>query len=372
MRSLRRWAIVAVGTAVLLLLPWAISHRPVPKSSVSASALLAQIRGSSGVAYSGLAESVGGLQLPDAKQLSAVTSLLGDRNQLRVWWGGAQSWRVDTISPTGETGLHLDGGLLWSWDYEANRAISSITYDGQVHLPRSTDLLPPQLALRLLADATAKDVTRLPTQRVAGRTAAGLRLTPSQPQSTIAHVDVWADPATGLPLKVVAAGKSSGVAAMETHFLDLNMGAPSAGLIDFNPPPGAKVQFNNNADPLTALDQRFPRPAPDQLAGLDRVKRQGISPAVSIYGHGVTSMVLVPLRGDDANSLLQQLTKATAIPVDSSSGADTITISVGPVNMMVSVLGRRGYVLAGTVTTDAMQTAANDLETANQQDPFPR
>lgn len=132
------------------------------------------------------------------------------------------------------------------------------------------------------------------------------------------------------------------------------------------------MQFNNNADPLTALDQRVRRVAPEQLAGLDRVQRQGIIPAVSIYGHGVTSMVLVPLRGDDADTLLTQLSRATAIPVEQPPGARTITIRVGPVNMMVIVLGARGYVLAGTVTTDAMQTAAGELQTAVQQNGFPR
>ncbi len=56
-------------------------------------------------------------------------------------------------------------------------------------------------------ERSSDELSRLPARRVAGRSAAGLRLVPADPASTIARVDVWADEASGLPLRVEVYGE---------------------------------------------------------------------------------------------------------------------------------------------------------------------
>ena len=72
-------------------------------------------------------------------------------------------------------------------------------------------------------------------------------------------------------------------------------------------------------------------------------------------------LLLVPVPNDLAGSLIRQLSRATGIPIDQSEYLDSITISVGPVNLVVASGRDRAYVLAGTVTLDGMQTALNEL-----------
>ena len=74
-----------------------------------------------------------------------------------------------------------------------------------VRLPDDADLAPPALARRLLAGARPAELRRLPSRRVAGRSA-GAAPAPGEPTTTIERVDVWADTATGLPLRVEAYG----------------------------------------------------------------------------------------------------------------------------------------------------------------------
>jgi hypothetical protein len=361
MRNRWRWAVVAVGTVALLLLPWTIARIPHSHSSLGAAALLARVRASAHIPYSGLAESEGGLQLPDARQLNAVANLLGGRSQLRVWYANPEFWRVDSITPTGENDAHLEGRLLWKWDYETNVVDATMVDPGQMHLPRPSDLTPPDLARRFLSHASPNDVTRLGTRRIAGHDAPGIRLVPTEPESTIRAIDVWADPQTGLPLQVQALAKGGVNRPIESRFLDVSLARPADSTIRFRPNLRSNVDFHLHEDLLSSLDTRFARAAPSALAGLSIAPRSGAVPAVALYGGGVTSLVLVPVPNNLAGSLIRQLSRATGIPIDQSETLDSITITVGPVNLVVASGFHRAYVLAGTVTLDGMQAAINQL-----------
>jgi outer membrane lipoprotein-sorting protein len=361
MRSQWRWGVVAAGTAALLLLPWTIARIPHSRSSIGAADLLARLRGSADVAYSGLVESEGGLQLPDARQFNSVANLVGGRSQLRVWYADPELWRVDSITPTGENDVHMDGRLLWEWDYETSVVDATIVDPGQMHLPRPSDLTPPELARRFLAHASPSAVTRLATRRIAGHDAPGIRLVPREPESTIRAVDVWADPATGLPLQVQALAKGGVNRPIESRFLEVRLARPADSTIRFRPNLRSNVDFHLREDLLTSLDTRFARAAPSTLAGLSMAPRSGTVPAVALYGGGVTSLVLVPVPNDLAGSLIRQLSRATGIPIDQSEYLDSITISLGPVNLVVASGQLRAYVLAGTVTLDGIQAALNQL-----------
>ena len=89
-------------------------------------------------------------------------------------------------------------------DRVALRADSArLSRDPDIRLPRTADLVPPVLAERLLRDVDADERTPAsPRRRVAGVDAPGLRLAPAAAQSSIDHVDLWADPDSGVPLRV--------------------------------------------------------------------------------------------------------------------------------------------------------------------------
>jgi len=210
MTSLRRWLVVLAGTALLAALPALVAARPVSAGHLTAGTLLARIQQSGGVGFSGYAESDGGLALPVASQFNNVADLFGGHRQLRVWWRSALDWRVDSIGYTGEIDTHASDSGSWRWDYESNSAtFTAYTGTPRVRLPTDADLLPPRLAQRLLSEATAAEASSLAGRRVAGVAAAGLRIRPTGPASTVDHLDVWADPRTGLPLAIAVYGRAA-------------------------------------------------------------------------------------------------------------------------------------------------------------------
>ncbi len=356
MTAARRWCIVAVGIAVLVALPTAIRALPARDSALSASTLLQRVQGSGGVAYSGYAEAVGGLQLPVTDEFSDLANLLGERTRLRVWWRGDDDWRVDALEPSGETDLIHDERGTTVWEYEAARVTR--TSDPAVRLPRTADLLPSVLGRWLLSEASAREVSRLPAERVAGRDAPGLRLDPADPQSSVDHVDVWVDARTGLPLRVAVYGPAEDTAAMTTSFLELSTEAPGAADTAFTRPPGAEFDVEETLDIATRADRFAPVLPPDRLAGLQR--RSGDrGGAVGDYGRGVTRLVAIPLWDEPAGPLRDQLARTPGVEVDDVG----TTVTIGVLGLLLADRNRDGtsWLLAGTVTTSTLRQAATEL-----------
>lgn len=353
MVSVRRWSVVAAGLAVLIALPAAIAALPPRSSKITAADLLARIQHSKDVPYSGYAEATGGLSLPVSRQFSSVADLFGQTTHLRVWYRGRTDWRVDTITLAGESDVHAGPTGTWTWDFEDNRAswtAGATTPD--VRLPDSGDVVPTNLARRLLSQATAAQVRRLPAKRIAGRSAPGLRLTPAEPGSTIERVDVWADERTGLALRVDVYG--GGTTVMSSRFLDFSTHRPSAHETAFTPPDAARVQMLDQPDLAAEIDQFGGTTPPSTLAGLPRNPSLPTFGAIGVYGTGVTELVAVPLPGRAAFSLQRQL-EGTAVKKD---GGQALTI--GPLNLLAT----DNWLLVGTVVYDRLSQAAKQLDRA--------
>ena len=47
--------------------------------------------------------------MPDSDSFVGLAQLLGEDNDLRVWWRAADDWRIDRIRSTGETDLFRRG-----------------------------------------------------------------------------------------------------------------------------------------------------------------------------------------------------------------------------------------------------------------------
>ena len=357
---MRRWLVVLAGIAVLVALPSVVAALPARSGDISAAELLRRIMSSAGRPYSGYAESTGGLALPVTNRFGSVADLFGGRTQLRVWYRSEVNWRIDAISFAGETDLHHDESGDWTWNYESNtvdRTGSPVA--PQVRLPSTTDLVPPELGRRLLSQAQPGEATRIASARVAGRSVPGLRITPDQAVSSISRVDVWADPGTGLPLRVEVRGKQSDAAAITTSFLDFSPAPPPEAVTAFIPPADSRLSDRASRDLVTAIDQLGAVLPPDRLAGLDRNRQLPTLGSVGVYGRGVTELVAVPLPGRLAHSLGRELADATGADPDEPR----LSLTVGPLNLMLSLPTQpdAAWLLVGTVTADTLAAAAAQL-----------
>jgi hypothetical protein len=175
----------------------------------------------------------------------------------------------------------------------------------------------------------------------------------------VARVDVWADAATGLPLKVQLFGEGPGNPALDTRFLDLDLHRPAAGVTAFTPPPDAVLLRGDDLGVLEDATRRLARvPLPATLAGLPRRSIEGAPPAIGLYGRGVTLLAVVPV----PDRLAGELQRAAAQSPTAVRDQLGTRLAAGPLGiMLVGAPGRTTYLLTGTVTLDALAQAAGQL-----------
>ena len=354
-----RWLVVLLAAAALVVTPLALGARPAVASDVAAPELAHRVQRSGAAAWSGYVESTGTLQVPDSDSFANLAQLLGEDNDLRVWWRGADDWRVDRIRSTGETDLFRRGGASIRWVFESETA--TVAPVSTIRLPDASDLLPPTLGRSLLQGVRPEELVRLPARRVAGVDAPGLRLTPDQPAASVDHVDLWADPESGLALRVDLYGPGDVRPLLSTTLRTLDLGLPPESTTLFVPPDDVTVNYDDSVDVAASANAFAPFDLPATLAGLP--SRDGTDPgAVGIYGRGPTTVLALPLRGQVARPLRERL-RASATATDSALGT---LAPLGPVSLLVTRdRGRGALLLAGTVTPETLERAARQLGTAS-------
>jgi len=310
--------------------------------------------------YQGYAESIAHLQLPDLPQVSDVTALLNGTTRIRAWYAGPQRWRVDVLGPSGERDLYQTERGLVVWDYGAGLFTEVLGEPPPVRLPRATDLLPPDLARRLLSATAGEPIAAAPPRRVAGIDAAGLRVSVTDRTTTVAGFDVWADPATGLPLRVEVRGRRSDRPAVTTAFSEVSLRPPAEQVLSPAPGPGTARTATGAGDLVTVLDRFARATLPGQLAGRPRVST-GVH-GVGQYGAGLSTLVVLPLPPDLATGALDKALNAggTEVTLARGTGAvagnDLLTVLVAQ-----SPSEHRSAVLAGLVDGVTLQQAADEL-----------
>jgi hypothetical protein len=212
----------------------------------------------------------------------------------------------------------------------------------------------------MLTDATTAEVTSLPSRRIAGRDTEGLRLRPVDRRTTVDHVDVWADAASAIPLRVDVVGARSTTPTMTAEFTDFSTAVPPASVTAFSPPIGSRVRQRVMPD-LVAFLSRFSAVVPPAtLAGLPRNDRRRPDGAVGLYGRGVTELVAIPIPPSQAAEVRRQLATAPGV-ADTPQG---LALSVGPVGLLLSrdddTLAT-AWLLTGTVTEATLTAAAREL-----------
>ena len=351
-----RWLVVLFTAAALVATPIVIGARHALPSDISASDLAARVQQSTPVAWSGFVETSGTLQVPDNESFATLAQLLGENTPLRVWWRNTDDWRVDRIRSTGETDLFRQRGYTIRWVFESE--IATYSPVSKIRLPDASDLLPSTLARELMRDAREDELSRLPARRVAGIDAPGLRLTPDESATTIAQVDIWAEPGSGLPLRVELYGVGEERPVLTTTLLELSLSEPSAETTHFDRAQGVEVNYEQSVDVAAAANAFAPYDLPASLAGLR--SRDGEDPgAVGIYGRGPTTLIALPLRRQVAGPLRRQLSDRGRVQFTDVG----VLAPMGPVGLLITPFrGRRGaFLLAGTVNSATLQRAATEL-----------
>ncbi len=357
--ALRRWAVVAAGTAAICALPAVVAAWPVPGSPLSAAQLRSRIVGSDDVPYQGYAVSDVDLNLPNLPDLGNVTSLLDGSTDQYTWYRSPGQWRADVLTTAGEDDTYQTSQGTFTWSYTSN-LLTQIFGTQPVRLPRAADLLPPALARRLLSLAGRADrFARLPSERVAGVDAAGLRVVPASKSTSIGAVDVWADPANGLPVEVEIFARGATAPLLVTRFLDLSLARPSLSTVTPQPAPDVGYTSTELPDVSRILDE-FGPPLPSQLAGYNQVADPGGLADVAAYGAGFARFVVLPLPQRTGSAAMSAASSVGAAFKVSGGSAVLIQASLLTV-VLVSPPGGPVFLLTGAVLPTVLQAAANQL-----------
>ena len=352
---------MACGVAALCALPVVIAARPVPASPLTAAALRSRILASSGAAYQGYAESSVDLGLPSLPFLGNVSLLLDGITDQYAWYRSPGHWRADVVTGTGESDTYQAGQALYQWSYGRD-LLTRITGDQPVRLPRAADLLPPALGRRLLGFASPADhLSRLPSRRIAGVDAAGLRLVPADPGTTVGAISIWADPGTGLPVEVAVTSRGASQPVLVARFLDLSESRPALATVTPDPAPGVGVATADLPD-ITGILNGFGPPLPRQLAGNRRVAVPGGLSDVAAYGAGFSRFAVLTLPFRDGFGAMNAAKDAGAGQVSLSGGTGyAIQTPLLTVLLAQSQFGGPVYLLTGAVTAALLQNAASAL-----------
>jgi len=178
-------------------------------------------------------------------------------------------------------------------------------------------------------------------------------------------VDIWADPATGLPTAVQVFARGSGRPLVTTSFLQLSESRPARSAVTPNPAPGVGVTTAELPDVAEILAGTGP-PLPGRLAGFARTQLRGGITSVAAYGTGFSRFAVIPLPGHVGTQALSTALAAGAEQVEFEDG--TIVVIRTPLLTVVLASSRFGgpvFLLAGPVTPAVLQRAASGVMAAS-------
>lgn len=353
-----RWLVVALLALGVCAPPTVLRLLPASDTDISAAALAKRIDASRDTGWSGEVRAQGALEVPlGGSTFGGVARLLGERTELRVWWRNKVNWRVDRITPTGETDLLREGSASIRWKYEDKTA--RLVSWSRIRLPDDNDLVPTELAARLLDGAKTSELSRIPPRRVAGQSAVGLRLVPADPSSTIARVDVWADESSGVPLRVAVYGDGdSRHPTLTTEVVSFDEEEPSDREVSFEFAPDVDFERGSSFDAVASANAFAPFRLPSEVVDLERRGAEAGLGAVGVYGRGPTALLAVPLRDGPADELAKQLARSR----DARETGRNVALDIGPLSVMLVRGEPANFLLTGTVTPAALQQAAIELQ----------
>lgn len=360
-----RWGAVAAGSAALIASPTLVAAAFAPNGVVlTPQQVVAAAEASSHISHQGLVQVEGRLGLPSLPFAGNAFGLLDQGTRVRTWWASPTSWRTDTLSAGGQVEQFAIPGATRSWDYEQQTVTVLADTEG-LRMPRTVDLMPPAAARWLLSLAGPADrAVPLAPRVVAGVLASGAELISGEADSSLAAVEVWVEPSSGLPVEVDAYARGLAVPVFSSYFLDLSLSTPDPAVLSPKLDPTADVHVRR-FDLLSFLRSVGTATLPSSLADLPRTTDTSAVPAgVGTYGTGYARAVLLQLP-DDLLGRVQ-----STVGSSSAGGANSVQSFGGQATVLrtptlqLAVLATRaggGFLLVGALTTEAMDAAVQDV-----------
>ncbi len=358
----RRWCLVAGAVAVICAVPAVVSALPAAAPPLSAAQLRARVLASAGRPFQGYAQSAGALGIPSLPGLRDLTALLAGTTRMRIWQASASRWRVDVMSDAGERDTYQMPAGTFVWDSGA-MLLTEVIGTAGFRLPRPADFTPPALAAWLLRYAGSNSrVSGIAAARVAGIGAAGLRVVPADPATTIGRVDIWADPRTGLPLRVEIVGRRGGAPALVSQFLQVSDDPPGRRVLTPARGPGTGLSVSDATDIVGALRNLRPEPLPGRLAGRARIRLPFGFQGIGVYGKGLSTFAVLPLPRLAGPRALEKVRKAGGVSVTFPAGfGEQISTPLLTVTAARSFVSDDTFLLAGLVDATLLRAAAVEL-----------
>jgi hypothetical protein len=365
LRARWRWAVAVCGAALLSAIPAIVGAVPVPASAITAAALRARILAAADVPYQGYAESTADLGLPKLPDLGDLSGLLDGVTDQYVWYRSPAHWRADTLTAGGENDVYQVRRDTFLWDY-ADNLLTRVAGGEPVRLPRASDLLPPALAGQLLRLASPADhLSRLPSVRVAGVDAAGLRLVPANPATTVGSIDIWADPVSGLATEVRITARGADQPVLVSKFLDLSQRQPALATVIPHAAPGVDrttARFSSLNGILDGGRRHYPWPP--ALGGFRLTAVPDALTGVAFYGAGFARMALLPLPRRDGWQVVRAAMSAGA-RMTAVTGGRVVLVRTPLLTVALATTTRRfgclTFLFAGPVSTAGLESAASSL-----------
>jgi hypothetical protein len=167
---------------------------------------------------------------------------------------------------------------------------------------------------------------------------------------------LWADPRSGLPVRVEVTARGQRTPILATTFLDLRETRPPTSLLFFRAPEGTDVQVQDAPDIARAVDEFSPFVLPGSLAGAPR--RSRLASAAGTYGSGfdlVAVLALPEAYSPRSGSFLQK------VPSKRYPWGEASVVLTPLINGMVFDQGEVSYILAGTVQLGNLERVAAAL-----------
>ena len=357
--------VVVVAAAVLPTTASADPHPNLPDRTPAQ--LLVDVSASTVTSLSGTVVQTSRLGLPDLPGAGnsaalSIANLVTGTHTAKVWLDGPDRQRVALLGQLAESDVVHNGTDLWTYASDTH-AVTHVTLPargaGEKAAPvTGADLTPQAAAAKALAaidPSTAVTVDR--TERVAGRAAYTLVLTPRDARSTVRRVTIAVDAENAAPLRVQVFGAAA-APAFETAFTDVSFAVPASSVFAFTPPAGAVVTERSPAQALApgtegGRDQGEAAPDAASKSG-DAPESTDGTAAPTVLGSGWASVLAVPAAagGSDplaavGGGLVERLT--TTLP-----NGDRLLRS----SLLNALVTQDGRIFVGAVGADLLQQAA--------------
>lgn len=297
---------------------------------------------------------------------TAASMLLGDQT-FRLW-RSPDGIRVSHLARFQEQVLVANHAEAWAWDSQSLSAVRLTPQDLTTAVPqglarrveRSAPSVPPSLgdpiriARTVIEGVTPYALASVATpQRVAGRDAYTLRLSPRSERTLVGVVDVAIDAESRLPLRLQVVPRNTLDPSIEVGFSAIDYGPIDPSIFAFHPPAEASI---TDAGPalarvlsaahvrrLAAMHGDPSRADVKACRALLRQARSAPSPTMRVFGQGFGLILAV---------------RVSEVPAELRS----MLPYAGPLASAALVdRGRSAWIVAGAVTPDALSSVQSRL-----------